>query len=76
MLAHAIGVDVITTFADVDDIDVSDAASIANDNSLSNAERTVYNATGTSRNIFNTEGNLALEKSVLADEASLKDLIY
>lgn len=76
MLAHAIGVDVITTFAEVDDIDVSDATSLANDNSLSNAERTVYNATGTSRNIFNTEGNLSLEKSILADEASLKDLIF
>ena len=75
MLRNAIGVDVLTTFADIEGIDVSEANATVTDDSLSNAERTAYNALGTSKNIFNTEGNLALEKSILADEGSLRDLI-
>ncbi len=75
MLRNAIGVDVLTTFADIEGIDVSDANATVTDDSLSNAERTAYNAFGTSKNIFNTDGNLALEKSILADEGSLRDLI-
>lgn len=75
MLRNAIGVDVLTTFADIEGIDVSEANATVTDDSLNNAERTVYNSLGTSKNIFNTEGNLALEKSVLADEGSLRDLI-
>lgn len=75
MLRNAIGVDVLTTFADIQGIDVSDANATVTDDSLSNAERSAYNALGTSKNIFNTEGNLALEKSILADEGSLRDLI-
>ena len=75
MLRNAIGVDVLTTFADIEGIDVSDANKTVTDNSLDNAERTVYNSLGTSKNIFNTDGNLALEKSILADEGSLRDLI-
>lgn len=75
MLARAIGVDVLTTFAEIDAIDVSDASSLAKDNSLDNARNTVYDALGISRNIFNTDGNLSLEKSILADEGGLKNLI-
>jgi len=75
MLRNAIGVDVLTTFADIEGIDVSEANATVTDDSLNNAERTVYNSLGTSKNIFNTEGNLALEKSILADEGSLRDLV-
>jgi hypothetical protein len=75
MLSNAIGVDVLTTFADIEGIDVSEANATVTDDSLNNAERSAYNAMGVSRNIFNTEGNLALEKSVLADEGSLRDMI-
>ena len=75
MLSSAIGVDVLTTFADVKAIEIADANKTVTDNSLSNAERGVYNALGVSKNIFNTEGNLALEKSVLADEAVMEDLL-
>jgi len=75
MLRDAIGVDVLTTFADIEGIDVSEANATVKDDSLNNAERTVYNALGSSKNIFNTDGNLALEKSILADEGSLRDLI-
>lgn len=76
MLSRCVGVDVLTTFADVDSIDVSDASSVAKDNNLENAERTVYNALGLSKNIFNTDGNLSLEKSILEDEGTLKNLVY
>ena len=75
MLRNAIGVDVLTTFADIEGIDVSEANATVTDDSLNNAERSAYNALGTSKNIFNTEGNLALEKSILADEGSLRDLV-
>ena len=75
MLADAIGVDVLTTFTEVKDIAVSDANATVTDNSLDNAERTVYNALGVSKNLFNTDGNLSLEKSILADEGSIRDLI-
>ena len=62
MLRNSIGVDVLTTFADVDFIEISDSVNTVTDGSLSNAERTVYNNLGTSKNIFNTDTNLALEK--------------
>ncbi len=75
MLSDAIGVDVLTTFTDVKDIAVSDANATVSDDSLNNAERTVYNALGVSKNLFNTDGNLSLEKSILADEGSVRDLI-
>ena len=76
MLANAIGVDVITTFADVEAIDVSDASSLAKDTTLDNAKNAVFNALGVSSNIFNTTGNLALTYSVAADEGNMRDLLY
>lgn len=75
MLTNSVGVDVLTTFADVKAIDVADAAQSVSDNSLDNAERTVYNALGVSKNLFNTDGNLSLEKSILADEGTMRDLL-
>ena len=75
MLADAIGVDVLTTFADIKGIEVSDANATVTDDSLNNAERTVYNSLGVSKNLFNTDSNLALEKSILTDEGSMRDLI-
>jgi hypothetical protein len=75
MLRNSIGIDVLTTFADVDAIEVSDAVGTVNNDSLANAERTAYNAFGVSKNIFNTDTNLALEKSILADEGAMRDLI-
>jgi hypothetical protein len=30
---------------------------------------------GVSRNLFNTDGNLSLEKSILDDESTMRDLI-
>ncbi len=75
MLSHAIGVDVLTTFADVDIEDIADKNTTASDDGLERIERTVYNNFGVSRNLFNTVGNLSLEKSILDDEATLKTLL-
>lgn len=75
MLRNAIGVDVLTTFADVEAIDTSDTAAAASVDELEKVERTVYNSFGVSRNIFNSDTNLALEKSILNDESTVRDLL-
>lgn len=75
MLKRAIGVDVMTTFADVDVADLADRNTTTSTDDLEKVERTVYNAFGVSNNLFNTDGNLALEKSSLNDEASIRCLV-
>lgn len=76
MLKRAIGVDVMTTFADVSVADMADKNTATTKDDLERVERTVFNNLATSQNLFNTEGNVALEKSVLNDEASVKDFLY
>jgi len=73
MLQHSVGVDIITTFADVDSIDLSDARNVDNDD-LERVERTVYNAAGVPKNLFNSDGNIALNSSILQDEGVMRDL--
>lgn len=75
MLGKAVGVDVLTTFADVDVADMGDNANTTATDDLERQERSVYNEAGVSQNQFNTDGNLALEKSILNDEATLYNLI-
>ncbi len=75
MLSKAIGIDVLTTFADVDVADMSSNYATTASDDLQRVERTVYNEAGVSQMQFNTNGNLALEKSILNDEASLWNLI-
>ena len=75
MLRRAVGVDVLTTFTDVESIDMSDSNTSTTKDDLEKVERTVYNALGISRNLFNTDGNLSLEKSILNDEASIRTLL-
>ena len=58
MLRRAVGVDVITTFADVEAIDISDKNTTTKTDDLEKVERTVYNAMGVSRNLFNTDTNM------------------
>ena len=76
MLQRAIGVDVLTTFADVESIDMSDKNTTTTRDDLAKVERTVYNSAGISKNVFNTEGNLALEKSILEDESTIRNLLF
>ena len=75
MLQRAIGVDVLTTFTDVDSIDMSDKNTTTTTDDLAKVERSVYNSLGISQNLFNTDGNIALEKSVLNDESTIRSLI-
>ena len=75
MLQHAIGVDVLTTFADIDVEDMADNNTTTKTDDLEKMERAVYNAFGTSRNLFNTDGNLSLEKSILDDESTMRSLL-
>ena len=75
MLKRAVGVDVLTTFADIDVADLADKNTTTTTDDLKKVERTLYNAAGVSQNVFNTDGNLSLEKSILDDEASMRNLI-
>lgn len=75
MLNKAIGIDVLTTFADVEVADMDDNRASTTTDDLQRVERSVYNEAGVSQMQFNTDGNLALEKSILNDEASLYNLI-
>lgn len=74
MIGDAVGVNVLSTVADVSLHDISgDVESTAD--SQDGAENQVYNDMGISTNLFNTDGNTALEKSVLVDEAYVKPLL-
>lgn len=74
MLKRAVGVDVLTTFADIEKIDTKDSNSATTTDDLEKAERTVYNNSGISQNLFNADGNLAVTNSILTDEASIRDI--
>lgn len=75
MLGKAIGIDVLTTFADVDVADMADKNTTTTVDDLEKVERTVYNEAGVSQMQFNTDGNIALEKSILNDEAAMYNLL-
>ena len=75
MLGKAIGIDVLTTFADVDVASMSDNTTTTSTDELEKVERAVFNEAGVSQMQFNTDGNLALEKSILNDEASMYNLL-
>ena len=75
MLSKAIGIDVLTTFADVDVADMGDNRNSTNMDELEKVERAIYNEAGVSQMQFNTDGNIALEKSILNDEASMYNLL-
>ena len=75
MLSKAIGLDVLTTFADVDVASMDASKAEAQSDDLARVERQVYNEAGVSQMQFNTDGNIALEKSILNDEATLYNMI-
>lgn len=74
MLRNAIGVDVLTTFTDVESVDMADKNSATSVDDLSKVERTVFNSMGISQNLFNTDGNLSLNSSILNDEGTVRNL--
>ena len=75
MLGRAIGVDVLTTFADVAVEDMQDNSSTAQTDDLARVERQLFNEAGVSQMQFNTDGNIALEKSILNDEATMYNML-
>lgn len=75
MLGKAIGIDVLTTFADVDVADMADKANQSNLDQLEKVQRTVYNEAGVSQEQFNSDSNTALNNSILNDEASMYNLL-
>lgn len=75
MLGDAIGIDVLTTFADVTVADMSDKSNVSSVDMLERVERTVYNEAGVSQKQFNTDGQTALDKSIANDEATMTDLL-
>lgn len=74
MLKRAIGVDVLTTFADIEKIDTKDTNSATSQDDLEKVERTVFNSSGVTKNLFNAEGNIATTNSILTNEASVRCL--
>ena len=75
MLSRAIGVDVLTTFADVEVADMADKGNTTTMDELAKVERTVYNEAGVSQLQFNSDGNIALNNSILNDQASMYNLL-
>ena len=76
MLGKAIGLDVLTTFADVSVETLTDNSAIdASNDSIENAKQAVFDMAGVSQMQFNTDGNIALDKSILNDEAMMYNLV-
>ena len=76
MLQHAIGMDVLTTFTEVEAIDLADKATTTSKDELEKVERGVYNALGITKNLFNSEGNLSMNNSIVNDEGSVRYLFF
>lgn len=75
MLKRAIGVDVLTTYADIDVADMDASTTSTQQDDLQRVERQVYNEAGVSQLLFNTDKNIASDKSILDDEATLYSLL-
>ena len=75
MVEKVIGVDVLTTFADVKVADLSDNSSVNSQDQLEKVERTVYNNSGVAQMQFNTNKNTAMSYSVAQDGAVMQDLL-
>ena len=75
MLGDAVGMSVLTTFADVDVADLSDRSTLTSVDDLERVERSLYNEAGVSQKQFNTDGQTALDKSIANDEATMTDLL-
>lgn len=76
MLTKAVGVDVLTTFADTEIESLVDkSSSSAASDPLTVMTNSIYNESGVSQQVFATNGNLALEKSIASDEAIMYGLL-
>lgn len=75
MVGDAVGVSVLSTIADVHLEELTKNTGADAENTIDAAEDAVYNDLGIAMNLFNTDGNLALEKSIITDEAYVKPLL-
>lgn len=75
MVGDAIGLSVLTTFADVAVADMSDKGNVSSVDELERIERSLFNEAGVSQKQFNTDGQTALDKSIANDEATMSDLL-
>jgi len=75
MLAKAIGVDVLTSVADVSVETLMDQRTSTGADELEKIERGVFNEMGTAQQLFNASNSVALDKSIINDESSLIDFV-
>lgn len=75
MLQQAIGVKVLTTYADADVADMSDRNNTTATDDLERVERAVFNESGTSELLFNSTGQSGIANSILNDESNMSNLI-
>ena len=74
MVGSALGIEILTTYADVD-VEDMDSDTTNSTDELEKVERAIFNESGVSQMQFNTDGNIALEKSILNDEACMYNLV-
>lgn len=72
---RAVGVKVLTTFADVDVADMADNNASASDDTMDRIKSAIFDQGGTSQLNFNANSNIALTNSILNDEAFIYPLI-
>lgn len=75
MLSKAIGLDVLTTFADVEVANMESNNSKADDDSMDRSRQAIFDQAGIPQLLFNSTGNVALNNSILNDEASMYNLL-
>lgn len=75
MLGKAIGLDVLTTFADVEVANMETNNASADDDGMERSKQAVFDQAGVPQLLFNSTGNIALNNSILNDEASMYNLL-
>jgi hypothetical protein len=74
MLQNNEGIDILTTFAETDMLNIKEARQLQKDNLLK-SERSVFNEAGVSKMLFASEANIALKHSIIANQSVLTFLL-
>lgn len=75
MVGDAVGISVLSTIANVHLEDLNNSQGEDSQDAVDAAEDSAYTNFGIASSLFNTDGNLALEKSITTDEAYVKPLL-
>lgn len=75
MIGDAFGLEVITTFAEVDVADMADNSTNNSAAAYDQIKNAVNDEAGISSLLFNADGNITLDKSIINDEASIWNLV-